>query len=113
MHKNERKIKNIIQNNGMGSKRPEIQIDGLENHNRNMPLAVGINYDKGGTYGFRPGPIYVPGEWEWPWPQYLGLPTYATLTQWLASIDIWKKTKMPRKNEFKVESDIVQLLARL
>jgi hypothetical protein len=57
---------------------------------REWPRAVNQCYDNGHRFGFAVKKTKRITIWEWPWPEWIGLPTVSTLQEWFAVLDDWK-----------------------
>lgn len=93
----------------MGTPRPTIEVDNLNVDIRPWPNGANQNYDKAARYCFRIGKMeYV--LWKWPWPEIIGLPTRATLAEWVQLIDEWKIVSIGKFDDDHVEKCIRGLI---
>ena len=93
----------------MGTPRPTILTENLDLETRLWPKGANQDYDNGSRYCFRVGKVsYV--LWKWPWPEIIGLPTRATLTEWGYLIDEWKVVNTGMFNHDHVEKCIRSLI---
>lgn len=67
-----------------------------------------MDYDKGARFCFRPGRIER--RWEWPWPEWIGIPSRETLDEWFDMIDDWKTINMNIIDHKRVEKCIMQMI---
>ena len=92
--------------------RPSILVDDLHVNKRPWPPCKNLSYDAGIQYCFRLGKTKFQ-LWKWPWPEWIGIPTYHTLDQWFDMIDHWKRTYKGTYNNYHVEKCIRCMLRYL
>ena len=92
--------------------RPTIVVEDLTGGKRFYPDANpnGL-YDCNRRFCFRLGPYE--GYWQWPWPEWIGLPDRNTLLEWFDVLDYWREFVMHPKDKDKVETCINKLLPHL
>jgi len=88
----------------METPRPIIVVENLGVDARLWPKAANVDYDTG-RYCFRVGKLEYQ-LWKWPWPEWIGIPTYQTLDHWLDTIHDWKRTYKGTYNDNHVEKCI-------
>jgi len=92
--------------------RPTISVDNLTVGARVWPqYKQAALYDRGGRFCFRLGKF--DGYWQWPWPEWIGLPTRDTLLEWFDILDDWKAYVMKPSDRIKVDMYINKLLPYL
>lgn len=96
----------------MGTPRPTINVQNLSENKRYWPEGMNLKYDIGARFAFRIGKLDG-NWWQWPWPEWIGLPTREDLPQWIKLIDGWRLLLMKPEEIDKVNEAILRAVRRL
>lgn len=89
--------------------RPTIDVDKLDLKKRPWPPQNRrLTYDEGARFCFRLGKCE--GYWQWPWPQWIGIPDKSNVKEWTALMNGWMTMVMDPANKENVELHIIKLL---
>jgi hypothetical protein len=89
--------------------RPTISVENLTVGARAWPKCKDVAiYDRGGRFCFRLGKF--DGYWQWPWPEWIGLPTRDTLLEWFDILEEWKAFEMKPDRRKSVDDKIRSLI---
>jgi hypothetical protein len=102
-------------NNDMeeSTQKPTICVDNLAENRRSYPGHIlAQHYDNGRRFCFRIGKIHY-RVWQWPWPEWIGIPSRERLDDWFDLIDAWKLINKGKYSEDHVEKCIQCMLPYL
>jgi hypothetical protein len=90
--------------------RPTISVENLTVNMRVWPKCKDAAiYDRGGRFCFRLGKFEA--YWQWPWPEWIGLPTSTTILEWFDILESWKAFVMKPDQRGLVEEKVRTLIA--
>ena len=96
----------------MGTPRPIVEVENLQEKMRSWPNAGHMDYDNGARFSFRLGKLDG-NWWRWPWPEWIGLPTRDDLPHWIQLVDGWRLFLMKPEEIDKVNEAMVRAVKML
>jgi len=92
----------------MGTPRPTIIVENLDLDIRPWPNNENGTYCHGRRFCFRLGPC--DGYWQWPWPEWIGLPERGNVKEWFNLLDGWKLILMNPEERSRIEDYVKKLM---